>query len=104
MELLVGHRIRELRLAQRMTQQVLAEKAGLNDKHLGVIERSGRDLALSTMRRIADALDVPVAVLLGEPDKDDQVIIKRLVREVLSAQEPETIRKLRVFLEQILLR
>lgn len=104
MEVQVGHRIRELRLARRMTQQALAEKAGLNDKHLGVIERTGKDLALSTMTRIADALNVPVAELLQTPPRDDLDVVKRMVRDVVSARDPEVVRKLRIFLEQILVR
>lgn len=104
MEREVGRRIRELRTAKHMTQQALAEKAGLNDKHLGVIERTGKDLALSTIVRIAAALNVPVAELFPQPDGDDRDLARRLSRDVLAQGDAETIRKLRVFLESILLR
>lgn len=104
MELEVGRRIRELRTARHMTQQVLAEKAGLNDKHLGVIERTGKNLALTTVVRIAEALEVPVGDLFPRADNDDREVARRLTRQVLATGDAETIRKLRVFLESILLR
>ena len=60
MEVQVGRRIRALRQARNLTQGQLAERAGLNEKYLGVIERTSRDIAVSTVVSLAHALDVPV--------------------------------------------
>lgn len=99
----VGQRIRELRLRQRMTLQALAERAGLNEKYLGVIEREGKDISVSTLCRLADALDVPVAQLFAEPTpKDDKDTVRNCTRDILANGNAETIRRLRVFLEDIL--
>ena len=104
MERELGRRIRKLRLAKHLTQQALAEKAGVNDKHIGVIERTGKDLAFSTIVRIAAALEVSVAELFPQPDSDDREVVELLVRKVLADDSSEAVRKLRVFLESILLR
>ena len=102
MENKICHRIRELRLAKHMTQGKLAEKAGLNEKYVGVLERTGKDLAVSTLVRIARALDVTVGELFTEPPKGDKDVVRRRVREVLASGDAGAVRKLRLFLEDIL--
>jgi transcriptional regulator with XRE-family HTH domain len=102
MELHIGQRIRALRLSRGMTQGHLAERAGLNEKHLGVLEREGKDLAVSTLVRIAGALDVPVGELFTEPTKDDKAVVQRRVSEVLASGDDGAIRRLRLFLDEIL--
>lgn len=104
MEVHIGQRIRELRLSRSMTQQVLAERAGLNEKHLGVLERECKDLAVSTLVRIAEALDVPVGELFVESPRDDKEVVRRRVRDLLASGNDGAIRRLRVFLEEILAR
>ncbi|WP_020467989.1 helix-turn-helix domain-containing protein [Zavarzinella formosa] len=63
----VGFRIRERRLELKMTQAGLAEVADLHRTFIGSVERGERNVALLSLRRIARALRVPVANLLGEP-------------------------------------
>ena len=99
----VGKRIRELRLSRHLTQQVLAERAGLNEKYLGVIEREGKDIAVSTLACIAVALEVSMADLFAEPTpKDDKNVVRSHTRDILANGSAETVRRLRIFLEEIL--
>lgn len=62
----VGFRVRERRLAQKLTQAQLAEKCGLHRTFIGSVERGERNVALLSLRRIAAALRVSPAELLAD--------------------------------------
>jgi transcriptional regulator with XRE-family HTH domain len=63
----MGTRIAEVRIARNMTQQQLANKAGLSIRTIAYAE-AARDIRVSTLRDIAAALGVSVGELL-EPDE-----------------------------------
>lgn len=50
--------LRRLRHAKGMTQEELAEKAGLSARYIGAIERANKSASVSVLGRIADALEV----------------------------------------------
>ena len=53
----IGPQIRECREAAGWTQAELAERAGLSQQHVSLIEAGGRpELSVRTMMRLADAL------------------------------------------------
>lgn len=58
---LLSKRIQNLRHATGLTQERLAEKAGLSLKHLGEIERGRGNPTLSSLDRLAKALDVSLS-------------------------------------------
>ena len=62
----VGDRVRELRTSRKMTQLQLGESAGLHRTFIGSVERGERNIAILSLRRIAKALRVSVAKLVGE--------------------------------------
>jgi len=62
---LVGKRIQTFRRNLGLTQEQLAEKAGLSLKHLGEIERGRGNPTLSSLENLAKALDVSVVQLFG---------------------------------------
>ena len=53
-----GDRVRELRVARGLTQESLAEKAGLHRNYVGEVERGLRNIGLDNIWALADALDV----------------------------------------------
>lgn len=63
----VGFRIRELRQAAGLTQAQLADKCGLHRTFVGSVERGERNVALLSLRRIAQALRTTPAELLADP-------------------------------------
>lgn len=61
-----GARLRELREARGMTQEDLADAAGLARPVIGYIERAERDFGVSHLFDLANALGVPVSDLFGK--------------------------------------
>ena len=59
-----GHRLREMRQEQSLTQEELAHKAGLNRTYIGDIERGEKNLTLESISRLASALGVKMCVFL----------------------------------------
>jgi transcriptional regulator with XRE-family HTH domain len=61
----VGMRIKAIRAKKGLTQDQLAELAGLNRVHLYRIETGQQSMTLRTLKIIADALDVKMRDLIG---------------------------------------
>jgi transcriptional regulator with XRE-family HTH domain len=61
----VGRKIRELREAAKLTQEDLAHEARISTSTLSRIERGNYQPRLDTLGKLAQALKVPVAELLG---------------------------------------
>lgn len=53
-----GNRLRELRVARGLTQERLAELAGLHKNYVGEVERGLRNVALDNIYKLAHALKV----------------------------------------------
>jgi transcriptional regulator with XRE-family HTH domain len=56
--------LRRLRHAQRMTQEELAERAGLSARYVGGIERANVSASVTVLGKIAEALEVEAAELV----------------------------------------
>ena len=61
----VGIRIKAIRTRKGITQDQLAELAGLNRVHLYRIETGRQSMTLRTLKILADALDVKMRDLVG---------------------------------------
>ena len=64
---MVGERLEELRVARGWTQMQLAERAGLTDSAISMIENGVRWPRQDTLRKLATALGCEVADLLQVP-------------------------------------
>jgi len=62
---LFGKRLRELRLAQGVSQEKLAEKAGLHRNYVGILERAKQSPSLDAICCLAHALKVRPADLIS---------------------------------------
>lgn len=60
-----GERVRELRLARRLSQEELAFKSGVHRTYLGGIERGERNPSLKNIAAIAEALGVSLSELFS---------------------------------------
>lgn len=53
-----GKRVKELRKARNMSQEDLAEAAGLHRTYIGMIERAEKNITLVNIEKIANALKI----------------------------------------------
>ena len=60
---IIGHNIKTLRLKRGLTQEQLAEKAGLSLDFIGKIEVNINEPGLKSLIKIANALDVHIKEL-----------------------------------------
>ena len=72
----IGLRIATLRKMQGMTQEQLADKAGLQRTHVGMIEAGKYAVTLETIQAIAEALGMTVDII--DPALKDLAPLKRL--------------------------
>jgi DNA-binding XRE family transcriptional regulator len=57
--------VRRTRHAKQMTQEELADRAGLSDRYLGSIERAAVSASVTVLGRLAEALDVDACELIS---------------------------------------
>ncbi len=55
-----GHRIRCLRLSLGISQEELAERAGVHRTYVGIIERGEKNITLINASKVANVLGVPM--------------------------------------------
>jgi transcriptional regulator with XRE-family HTH domain len=65
--LLVGANVRRLRKALGLSQERLAEAAGLHWTYVGSVERGERNVSVDNISRLACALDVDIRALFTPP-------------------------------------
>jgi len=63
----IGERIKEARKAKGLKRKELAEKIGTTPQTICRYEADGRRPKVDAMLKIAEALNIPVSELLGEP-------------------------------------
>ena len=61
-----GEHLRTLRKARRLSQNELAERAGVNEKYLGEIERGVGNPSLEVLMKLAKAMDIDAATVVGD--------------------------------------
>ncbi len=85
----VGKRIRLLRRQEGFTQAQLAEKAGLSDNYVGLIERGIKYPTLETLDQIAGALKVQIGEFFSgnENEQSKEQAIKEIGRFLSKRQE-----------------
>lgn len=85
----MGARLRQLRHTRKLTQEQLAERAGLSDKFLGELERGRGNPTLTTLAALSEALDVRLVDLLAVETDRPRLTSRQAVqvREVLASLE-----------------
>lgn len=59
--------VRRFRLAMSISQEELAERAGVHRTYVGMLERGEKNVTIYNIERIANALEVAPSLLLEKP-------------------------------------
>ncbi len=59
-----GSAVRSIRLDKRVSQEALADLAGIDRSYMGGIERGEHNIALINIKRISDALEMPISAVM----------------------------------------
>jgi transcriptional regulator with XRE-family HTH domain len=87
---LLGQRIRSLRQGRGLTQQQLGERASLNYKYLGTVERGESNPSLLVLERIADALEVELSDLFRfAHEETSPKVLRKSLDHLLAAAKVE---------------
>ena len=62
----IGEKLREVRTRRLLTQDELADKAGVSQSTIANIERDNAEPQFRTIRKLAKALDIDPTKLLGD--------------------------------------
>ncbi len=100
----IGRNIRNLRLKKKMTQEQVAEMAGINPKYLGEIERGEKNPTALIIEKLSLALEVPICELItagGCPEIDRELFreLTRLFDGKKAPDQQKALKILRVFFE-----
>ena len=61
-----GKAVRSMRLDMNVSQESLADIAGIDRSYIGGVERGEHNLALINIKRIADALNMPISSIMKQ--------------------------------------
>ena len=64
--------LQQHRTAKKLSKQELAQKAGLHQTYIGMIERGASNPSLDTANAIAEALEIPFSKLIAEAEAERQ--------------------------------
>lgn len=79
----LGARIRYFRMVARMSQGELANASQLTNGYLSDVERGKVNISITNLNQIADALGVPLSVLLDCDTDSDREITLLAIQEKL---------------------
>jgi transcriptional regulator with XRE-family HTH domain len=62
----VGNNIKKERQKKRLSQESLAELAGLHRTYIGIIERAERNITITSLEKITKALNINISDIFNE--------------------------------------
>lgn len=80
---LIGMRIRAIRNAKGLTQQKLADIAGLDYRYIGALERGERNFSIDTLEKVLVALNVEINELMLASGEDYDGVRQKAIDEFI---------------------
>lgn len=104
---LIGKNVWDKRMERGLSQEELGEKAGLHYSYIGGVERAEKNFTISSLQKIADALEVDVHELFKSDAKtqrahseQEKLIYK--INQSLWSMKLNDLKKVLIFLTEIL--
>jgi XRE family aerobic/anaerobic benzoate catabolism transcriptional regulator len=95
----LGERVRSLRARRGMTRRGLAQQSEVSERHLANLELGVGNASILVLRQIADALDCPLAELLGDETATSPEWL--LIRDLLRGRSEDALRRARVAIAEL---
>jgi transcriptional regulator with XRE-family HTH domain len=89
---MIGGRIKELRTKAGLSQDKLAEKAGISSKYLGEVERGVVNVTVQVLDDIAKGLQVPIDEILNHGHIADRDQLEKDIRQRMAHASDEELR------------
>ncbi len=89
----IGKMIRELRISSGYTQEQLAEKIGIDNKHLSKIEKGIHIPSYKTMQKLSNVFGLKLNFFEGETDATSQNPIYTKSLKILNSAKSDKERK-----------
>ncbi len=70
--ILVGYKLKQLRMSKGYTQHKVAEALGVSAQHYGTLERGDNSLSLDNVLKLCDFYNITIMSILGELRKTDR--------------------------------
>jgi len=81
----LGHRIRSTRELRGLSQEKLAEYAGINNSFLSQVERGLKAPSFRTLHAIAAGLEITLGQLFADEEATISAVVEREVADILDA-------------------
>ena len=95
---MLGERVRDARARHGMSRRMLAHDSGISERYLAELESGRGNFSIVLMRRLAKAIDVPVAELVG--DETPRAVEYKLLVERIGRLDPSELSEASVILAQ----
>lgn len=59
----LGQKIKGYRIQRKLSQEELAAKANVHRTYIGMIERGEKNITITNLKKISDALEVDISIL-----------------------------------------
>ena len=70
----VGNKIKKIRKDKNLSQEEFAEEIGISPAYLGQVERGQKKIAIKTLEKIAEKMDIPVETLICDMNIDNELL------------------------------
>lgn len=84
----IGQAIRTIRVAKRLTLKDVADRAGIAESYLSLLERQRRDPTYSTVCNICQAMDIPTVLVIYLTEREHPLLEplqQRMAHELIKA-------------------